>query len=85
MSPDYSRSSFLFPYIFSNRYGNWHKDKTQEVSRKNVPRLIVFIMGGATYAEFRIAYEVSNEKKNWEVIVGKFKHIIVNNKFLIAS
>merc|ERR1712072_1515303 len=40
------------------------------LARKNVPRLIVFIMGGATYAEFRIGYEVSNEKKNWEVIVG---------------
>ena len=38
-------------------------------------------MGGATYAEFRIAYEVSNEKKNWEVIVGKFKNLIVDIKF----
>jgi len=36
----------------------------------NVPRLIVFIMGGATYSEFRVGYEISNEKKNWEVIVG---------------
>merc|ERR1719210_661626 len=54
----------------SHRFGNWHKDKAQEVSRKNVPRLIVFIMGGATYSEFRVGYEVSNEKKNWEVIVG---------------
>merc|ERR1719336_3441421 len=54
----------------SHRFGNWHKDKKNEVSQKNVPRLIVFIMGGATYSEFRIGYEVSNEKKNWEVIVG---------------
>merc|ERR1719322_2142425 len=54
----------------SHRFGNWHKDKAQEVSRKNVPRLIVFIMGGATYSEFRVGYEITNEKKNWEVIVG---------------
>merc|ERR1719336_3754647 len=54
----------------SHRFGNWHKDKKNEISQKNVPRLIVFIMGGATYSEFRIGYEVSNEKKNWEVIVG---------------
>merc|ERR1719158_630410 len=54
----------------SNRFGNWHKDQTKEVSRRNVPRLIVFIMGGATYSEFRVGYEISNDKKNWEVIVG---------------
>merc|ERR1719334_2062640 len=54
----------------SHRFGNWHKDKKNEISQKNVPRLIVFIMGGATYSEFRVGYEISNEKKNWEVIVG---------------
>merc|ERR1711981_1465621 len=54
----------------SNRYGNWHKDKTKEVTQKNVPRLIVYIMGGATYSEFRAGYEVTNDKKNWEVIIG---------------
>merc|ERR1712226_1297325 len=54
----------------SNRYGNWHKDKTKEVTQKNVPRLIVYIMGGATYSEFRVGYEISNDKKNWEVIIG---------------
>ena len=64
-------NSYLLLWIISQRFGNWHKDKTQEVSRKNVPRLIVFIMGGATYSEFRVGYEISNEKKNWEVIVGK--------------
>ena len=34
-------------------------------------------MGGATFSEFRVGYEISNEKKNWEVIVGKFKNVIV--------
>merc|ERR1719322_79021 len=54
----------------SHRFGNWHKDQKKEVSQRNVPRLIVFIMGGATYSEFRVGYEITNEKKNWEVIVG---------------
>lgn len=62
----------IYLYYFSNRYGNWHKDKTKEVAQKNVPRLIVYIMGGATYSEFRTGYEVTNDKKNWEVIIGKY-------------
>ena len=33
---------------------------------------MVYVMGGATFSEFRVGYEVSNERKNWEVIVGKF-------------
>merc|ERR1712241_687645 len=55
----------------SGRYGGWHsKDKTQVSNQKNVPRLIVFVMGGACFSEFRAGYEVTNEGKNWEVIVG---------------
>ena len=61
---------FIFSFN-SHRFGNWHKDQKKEVSQRNVPRLIVFIMGGATYSEFRVGYEITNEKKNWEVIVGK--------------
>jgi len=30
-------------------------------------------MGGFTYSETRVGYEVTNEKSNWEVIVGKKK------------
>ena len=62
-----------FSCVSSNRYGNWHKDKSKETSQKNVPRLIVFITGGATYSELRTAYEVTQEKKNWEVIIGERK------------
>ena len=32
--------------------------------------MIVFVLGGVTYSELRCAYEVTNERKNWEVIVG---------------
>jgi len=55
----------------SGRYGGWHsKDKVNVSNQKNVPRLIVFVMGGACFSEFRAGYEVTNERKNWEVIVG---------------
>ncbi len=56
---------------FSARHGQWHKDKSNQASQKNVPRLIVFVLGGVTYSEVRCAYEVTSERKNWEVIVGK--------------
>ena len=43
-------------------------------------------MGGATYSEFRIGYEISNEKKNWEVIVGKLmgNHIATDSLLYIS-
>ncbi|TRY63217.1 hypothetical protein TCAL_10335 [Tigriopus californicus] len=66
----------------SVRYGHWHKDKaSQGASQKNLPRIIVFIMGGVTFSELRCAYEVTNDKKNWEVIVGG-SHIITPTSFL---
>ena len=72
---------YLCGYIFSARYGQWHKDKTQATTQKNVPRLIVYIMGGLTYSEMRAAYEVTNDRKNWEVIVGG-SHILKPTGFL---
>jgi syntaxin-binding protein 1 len=43
----------FYNIFFSNRYGHWHKDKGAEPNRKNVPRLIVFVMGGFTFSEAR--------------------------------
>jgi len=61
----------VFNYECSARYGQWHREKgTQNI--KNVPRLLVFVVGGLTFSEMRTAYEVTNACKNWEVIIGKY-------------
>ena len=53
----------------SMRYGQWHRDKNA-TNIKNVPRLIIFVMGGMTYSEMRCAYEVTKDKPSWEVYIG---------------
>ncbi|CAG0919469.1 unnamed protein product [Notodromas monacha] len=53
----------------SARYGQWHNDKSQ-AKVKNVPRLIVFVIGGISMSEMRTAYEVTKQALNWEVLIG---------------
>lgn len=66
----------------SARYGQWHKDRGQQVQyRSSGPRIIVFIVGGMTYSETRVAYEISRDKKPWEVIVGS-DQLLTPRKFL---
>lgn len=65
-------SNFQRPAPTSMRYGHWHKDKNS-LNIKNVPRIIIFVLGGVTYSEIRAAYEVTNANKNWEVIIGNCK------------
>ena len=52
-------------WFFSYRYGQWHR-------KKSLSRVIVFVIGGATFSEARCGYEISREKQDsWEVVVGK--------------
>lgn len=64
----------------SARFGQWHKDK-KDAQTKNVPRIIVFIVGGVCFSEMRSAYEVTNDRKNWEVIIGG-SHLFTPEVFL---
>jgi len=56
----------------SKRYGLPKSDNGNKQSKKEA-RVIVFIMGGISYSECRVAYEVTKEKRNHEVIVGSSK------------
>lgn len=67
--------------IFSARYGHWHKDKGQQLI-KNVPRVIVFVIGGVSFSEIRCAYEVTSNFKNWEVIIGKVFLLLFSSIFI---
>jgi len=62
------------------RYGHWHKDKGAQ-NVKNVPRLIVYVLGGLSYSEIRAAYEVTSAVKNWEVVIGS-DQLITPESFL---
>ena len=57
----------------SARYGGWAGGQKNQSAAKTSPRIIAFVAGGTTYSEMRAAYEVTSEKKNWEIIMGKYQ------------
>ena len=63
-------TSKLTSWPLSARYGGWAQGKNQQSAAKTSPRIMVFIAGGATYSEMRAGYEVTNDKKNWEIVMG---------------
>ncbi|XP_023340618.1 protein ROP [Eurytemora carolleeae] len=75
-----SQSELDFSTDKSVRFGQWHKDK-KDAQTKNVPRIICFIVGGTCFSEMRAAYEVTTDRKNWEVIMGG-SHLVTPEGFL---
>lgn len=46
------------------------QNKKNQQPKNNVSRIIVFVLGGVTFSEIRSAYEINDDSKNWEVIIG---------------
>ena len=57
---DQTKFPFLKPPIKKPQYG--------QIGRKS--RVLVFVVGGLTHSEARVAYEVTRDRPQWEVVVG---------------
>ena len=64
---------------------NVHRPKTrgkEGAPQMAVPRIIVYVIGGATYSEIRAGYEVTQDMgSSWEVFVGG-SQVLTPEKFL---
>ena len=65
----------------SARYGGWGKDKKDPKVANTSTRIMVFVVGGLSYNEMRVGYEITSERKNWEVVLGG-THITKPETFL---
>jgi len=57
-------------------------------NQKNVPRILIYIMGGVTHSELRVGYEITEDRKkrttgsaDWDVVIGG-SEILTPEKFL---
>ena len=57
---DQTKFPFLKPPVKKPHYG--------QIGRKS--RVVVFVVGGLSHSEARVAYEVSRDRPQWEVVVG---------------
>jgi hypothetical protein len=68
----------LKPGALSNRRGS----NSPLLRTKQVPRIIIFFLGGVTYSECRVAYELAQEQNNqWDILIGGTQ-LITPNIFL---
>jgi len=59
----------------------WSGAPNEHQSKKTGPRIIIFIAGGLSYSEIRIAHKLSQKPHNLDIIVGS-THIVEPPRFL---
>ena len=80
-----NRDKALDPVVESKRHSRSPqptKRSTTSSNRVKVPRVIIFFLGGVTYSECRVGYEVAKDQNYpWDILIGG-THIITPKRFL---
>jgi len=79
------RAPSTFPTTtHSARYHpQWHNrgQAGGAATQRNVPRLIAVVIGGMTFSEMRVCYEITKANPKWDVVVGS-THLLTPETFL---